>query len=141
MTNVSETGVIPLVESPNWHYPSTSTVSGVMNNFRQNLPEFDVLSAPDLRVSLSFNESNCPTGITMVAEVCNDGELLVGPGVPVSFYDDSTKAPIACSGGAASTTQTLNPGECENVACIGPNQAPDMVPDNRHWDDSLALAN
>ena len=127
VTNVSETGDIPMGESPNWQYPSSSTVSGVMNNFRQNLPEFDVLSAPDLSVTLSFDNATCPAGMGLVAEVCNEGELLVGPGVPVAFYDDDTQAAISCSNAPVSTTQTLNPGDCETVVCVGPSQLPSMV--------------
>ena len=127
VTNVSETGAIPMAESPNWLYPTTATVSGLMNNFRQNLPEFDVLSAPDLTVTLTLDNSSCPASMGLQAVVCNDGQLQVGPGIPVAFYDDTTHAVIACSNAPVVTTTTLNPGTCETVVCQGPSQLPSIV--------------
>ena len=127
VTNVSETGAIPQGEAENWLYPTTATVAGVMNNFRQNLPEFDMLSAPDLAVTLTFDTSTCPAHVGLTATVCNEGELLVGPGVPVVFYDDVTHALIPCANAPLATTQTLTPGQCETVVCAGPPQPPSMV--------------
>jgi hypothetical protein len=53
VTNVSELGAIPRNEPANWTVDSPNTVSGKMNNFRQNLPDFDALAAPDLTVPVA----------------------------------------------------------------------------------------
>lgn len=118
VTNVSELGVIPLNEKPNWLEPTTSTVSGKMNNFRQNLPEYDALAAPDLSVTLNSSASTCPTGVQLSAKVCNKGLLKVMAGVPVSFYNEASKASLSCAGGNAVTTKDLNPNECQDVTCV-----------------------
>jgi hypothetical protein len=127
VTNVTETGAIPLVEKPNWLESTTSTVGGRMNNFRQNLPEYDALSAPDLTVTLTSNTLSCPSGIRFVARVCNDGLLKVSAGVPVKFYDNTTKAELACNGGAKATTIDLNPKACQNVTCVVPGAPSNLV--------------
>jgi len=127
VTNVSETGAIPKGESPNWLYPSTSNVSGKMNNFRQNLPEFDVLSAPDLSVTVTSSLAGCPDSVTLQANVCNKGDLQVGPGVAVTFWDSATLAQVTCTNGATATTKNLNPGQCELVTCNGPKSPPAIV--------------
>jgi hypothetical protein len=117
VTNVSETGAIPLNEKPNWLEATSSTVSGKMNNFRQNLPEYDALSAPDLSVTLSLNNTPCPAAIQLAAKVCNKGLLKVAAGIPVKFYDGNSKAELACAGGPALTSQDLDPGACIDVPC------------------------
>lgn len=118
VTNTSELGQIPANEQPNWLEPSDATASGVMNNFRQNLPDFDVFAAPDLTVTMSFDKGNCPSTLGIVATVCNDGALVVGAGVAVSFYDNATMQPVVCTNAPTTTSSPLSPGQCQNVTCV-----------------------
>ena len=113
VTNVSELGAIPAHEPANWTVASPNTVSGKMNNFSQNLPDFDALAAPDLTVALDL----IPLGCTLQAHVCNAGDVVVGAGVPVHFYDNTTMREITCDGGAATTPISLAPHACVDVAC------------------------
>jgi hypothetical protein len=82
-------------------------VAGVMNNFRQNLPEFDVFAAPDLTVSLALDQrTTCPAyARASWRTVCNEGALVVGAGVPVSVLghrDDGGQ--VACANAPVVTT-------------------------------------
>jgi hypothetical protein len=113
ITNVSELGAIPQHETPNWLAPNPNTASGVMNNFRQNLPDFDALAAPDLTVDLELVLQGC----VLLAHVCNRGDVVVGAGVPVHFYDRTTMTEIACTGGPLTTPDSVGPGACVDVAC------------------------
>jgi hypothetical protein len=117
VTNVTELGGIPANEKPNWLEKTTATTSGKMNNFRQNLPEFDVYAAPDLTVTLAIDESTCPTALGLAATVCNEGALQVGAGAVVKFYDNKTQMPITCANGDVATTKPLSPGKCQTVTC------------------------
>ncbi len=120
VTNVSELGAIPVVEPTNWLAPTEATVSGVMNNFRQNLPEADALAAPDLTVSLGFTAATCGLDAT----VCNAGDIVVGAGVQVRFYDNADQSEIPCDNAPVVTTIPLAPGECETATCVW-SAAPD----------------
>jgi hypothetical protein len=120
VTNVLEDGTIPKDEPPNWLEPTKSTVSGKMNLFRQNLPSYDVFAAPDLTVELSLDTSSCPASLGVVAVVCNQGALVVGAGVPVTFFS-APDQPIACSNAPVATTKPLSPGSCETLTCSWPN--------------------
>jgi FG-GAP-like repeat len=112
VTNVTELGAIPQHEPINWLEPTSATQSHVMNDFRQNLPETDALAAPDLRVMVSLDDVTC----SIVANVCNEGDIVAGAGVPVTFWNpDGTE--IQCTGGPVATTQPLQPGACEAVSC------------------------
>ncbi len=115
VTNVGELGEIPTTEPVNWLEPTSATPLGLMNNFRQNLPDYDIFQAPDLTVSLSAS-GTCPI-LELTAEVCNIGALVVGYGVPVHFYDNETEKEISCKGGPALTQFPINPGNCEDVIC------------------------
>lgn len=110
ITNISEDGRLPPYGSPpNWL---------IYNNFRQNLPDYDVFAAPDLQVSFgALDRSRCNQEIGLSLQVCNQGDLRVGPGVPVTLSEPSTGAPIACTQSLA-TTRTLEPGECETLVCV-----------------------
>jgi hypothetical protein len=113
ITNVSELGAIPAHEPANWLTASPNTPSGKMNNFRQNLPEFDARAAPDLTVDLELVLQGC----TLLAHVCNRGDVVVGPGVPVRFWNRTDMSEVACLGGAQATPDSVAPGACVDVAC------------------------
>lgn len=117
VTNVGELGEIPKVATANWLTPTDATVAGVMNNFRQNLPDFDVFLAPDLVVTLSLDPSSCPATMKIVGKVCNAGALVVGAGSPVTFWNNADQSQISCQNGAVATQFPLTPGKCENVVC------------------------
>jgi hypothetical protein len=127
VTNVSELGAIPAGEPANWLEPTDATISGVMNNFRQNLPEADAFAAPDLTLDISVDAAACKLDGT----VCNAGDQVVGPGVAVHFYDTATMIEIACLGGPVVTTQSLAPGACETVRCVFPDPVPTGAVDVR----------
>jgi hypothetical protein len=140
VTNVMENGQIPAKEPANWLEPTTSTVAGKMNNFRQNLPEQDALAAPDLQATLTFDKTTCPTTLGLVANVCNKGLLQVGSGIPVHFYDDTTKAEITCGNAPLATKGNIQPGACEKVTCsvvpasISQTQVVRICADNAGYD-------
>ena len=106
ITNVNEDGTIPVNESANW------LVDG-FNNYRTNLPDTSVLVAPDLEVvidDISYTVCNAGAARARVEyQACNRGDVRVGPGVYVAIFLDG--ALIA----TRQTTQTLNPGECEDL--------------------------
>ncbi len=122
VTNVSELGLIPDVEAPNWLEPNPNTAAGVMNNFRQNLPENDAFAAPDLIVSLTLEELGCQ----LIARVCNEGDIVAGAGVPIHFWDNTTQTEVPCAGGTPVTTLPLIPGACTDVTCVW-NDAPSAL--------------
>jgi hypothetical protein len=117
VTNVNEDGSIPVNEPPNWLEPTNATVAGKMNNFRQNLPDFDVFAAPDLTVTLTVNSGACPAHLGLDAEVCNQGAIVVGAGAVVTFYNNATQAEIMCANAPVTTTVPLPPGKCQTVSC------------------------
>ncbi len=120
VTNVNEDGSIPMMEEPNWLKVTGATASGFMNNFRQNLPDYSVFAAPDLRVSLTIDDSFCPGSMHLDAEVCNYGMLHVAAGVELWFYDNDTEELIdkCLDGNPMTTSIPLSPGECETVTCV-----------------------
>ncbi len=133
ITDITENGLLPPGGSvPNWL---------VYNNFRQNMPDYNVFAAPDLTVTvLGYERDKCPEELTVVVEVCNDGDLRVGPGVPVDLYDLTNQESIPCTQNT-STTETLNPHKCEVVRCHWPGAplAPDdagvrVCVDNGSWE-------
>lgn len=109
ITNITEEGLLPPYGAlPNWL---------VYNNFRQNLPDYDVFAAPDLQIEfLGVDRTQCNGRLGLRVRVCNYGSLRVGPGVPVSFRDTIAGAVIACETPVA-TGGTLEPEECEALTC------------------------
>ncbi|MBW2522795.1 MAG: VCBS repeat-containing protein, partial [Deltaproteobacteria bacterium] len=129
VTNCDELGGIPSPEEENWLKTTDATASGVMNNFRQNLPDFSVYAAPDLLVTLEIDHSACPAALHLDAEVCNDGLLQVGAGLEVTFWDNTTSQQIPCDNDPVVTQNPLGPGACVTVTCVmtPPPQAPTVV--------------
>ena len=87
ITNVGLTGDIPTVEPPNWSTPKDTPY----NSYRRNAQGEgeSVFCAPDLQVSnLEVVYDTCPT-LDMTVTVANLGCLGVGPGVKVSFYEQT----------------------------------------------------
>jgi hypothetical protein len=113
VTNVSELGVIPVDERVNWLSPTENTVSGYMNNFRQNLPEQNVLLAPDLTVAVQASHTSCDLKVT----VCNEGAIHAGANIPIRLYDRVDGLALECDGGPLATTAPLQPGSCEEFDC------------------------
>ncbi len=109
ITNITEDGRLP----PGGEVPSWT----VANNYRQNLPDTSVFAAPDLAVtSVVLDTARCVDSYTIVATVCNEGDLQVGRGVEVHFYADGLEA--TCAGGVPTTTATLLPHRCVPVTCV-----------------------
>lgn len=146
VTNVNEDGSIPVNEKPNWLEPTDATVAGVMNNFRQNLPDFDAFAAPDLTVDVTVSKSECPSYLSLDANVCNKGALVVGAGAKVSFWDNTTMTQITCANAPVKTSIPLDPGHCQKVTCewVGAPMDPTPVDvracvDNQGYDCSPAV--
>ncbi len=133
ITNITEDGLIPPGgEQANWiRY----------NNYRQNMPDYNVFAAPDLTVSITgYERRRCPSFIEIQADVCNEGDLRVGAGVAVTFYDADDGQPIDCAD-PPRTQGTIKPGRCERVICLWPEppRAPSQASvracvDNGSWD-------
>jgi MYXO-CTERM domain-containing protein len=109
--NVEENGAIPRVEPPSW---------ATHNTYRLNASRDDALSAPDLVAASEspFDEARCGEGVLIVcAEVRNEGDLRVGPGLEVTFYDGDPDA-----GGTvidtAATTRTIEADGAPERVCI-----------------------
>ncbi|MHB8875906.1 MAG: hemolysin, partial [Myxococcaceae bacterium] len=129
VTNVNDDGTIPRTSAwkQNWKQPG-------LNNFRMNVQgSASPANSPDLT-----SGKNAPPGqpapipcvdgtLKLQAKVCNRGTGPVAQGVPVTFYKGAA-APAGkiCT---ASTTGSLDPGECEVVGCdwAGADQGPTDV--------------
>ncbi|MBN2724189.1 MAG: VCBS repeat-containing protein [Deltaproteobacteria bacterium] len=121
VTNINEDGTIPPYDNPpNWL---------LFNNFRQNMPDYNVFAAPDLQLEiLSIDKTLCYDSVEIMVSVCNDGDLRVGGGVNVTFLDNETNNEIICEESAV-TTQTLEPGDCETISCTwnDPPRTPEII--------------
>lgn len=108
VTNVTEDGQIPRVESPNWS-------STRLNNFRQNVQPGGVFDAPDLFVADIEIEECDPAGTVQIAVVVgNRGALGVAAGVPV-IASATPAGGSAESLGVQRTRTFLLPGRTERV--------------------------
>jgi len=107
ITNVNDDGTIPTVEDNNWLTPSGDPY----NNYRQNVLSdgLSPLSAPDLTASFIQLAPGMMTG-----RIGNGGAVLVGAGIPVSFYDGDPNGGGVLLGTVA-TLGPLEPGEFEDV--------------------------
>ncbi len=96
ITNVGDLGEIPVVEENSWQWP----IDDPLNSYRRNTQGSTSFCAPDLvPFDLQAAPSSCPD-LQLSARVANIGCLGVGPGVNVSFYEDSL--------GYLGTVQTQN---------------------------------
>jgi hypothetical protein len=115
VTNILDDGTIPQVEPSNWLTPAGAPY----NNFRQNLlpgaqsPQ----AAPD--ITASFLRFDCQSSGTITVRVGNGGAVIVGTGLPVSFYDGDPAAGGVLLGTAA-TSQALPPGTFQDVTLFLP---------------------
>jgi hypothetical protein len=113
VTNVLEDGTVPrtsLAES-NWRVPG-------LNNFRQNIQgDLSPNHSPDMTSGSGAFSSQCPDGVlTLTVRVCNRGTNPISSGVSVGFFDgDPDRGGVLVC--ATPTTQNLDPGDCEVVAC------------------------
>ncbi len=115
ITNVLPGGGIPAPEVDSWLEENT---------YRLNRAVEDVLSAPDLAGTIgSFDTARCGESILRVCtDVHNRGDVRVGPGVVVVFYDGDPDAG-GTEIGRTSTTTTIERGDTETV-CIDWEPAP-----------------
>ena len=105
ITNVNEDGTIPQFEEDSWD---------VHNTYRANVQlDRSPFAAPDLTSSYVRVEKSGGDA-TVTARIGNGGEVLVAPGIPVSFYDAEPNAGGLLLG-TVETTQLLHPGQFEDV--------------------------
>jgi len=112
ITNVGIDGSIPTQENSSWLFPA----SDPYNAYRRNVQGASDFCAPDLRpFDLRAEGGQCPT-LVLSVDVVNLGCLGVGPGVEVSFYEETlgylgtaqTTGPIPAGG---KETVTLDSGQ------------------------------
>ena len=110
ITNVSETGVVPAYELPNWLDPR-------FNNFRQNTQPTGVHYAPDLFVEAV--EVTCADPLVITACIGNAGMLGVPAGVVVTGVLQVNNGPTIDLG-ATETGAPILPGQCRNASWTYP---------------------
>ena len=123
ITNVNDDGTIPVVEPNNWQFPPADPY----NNYRQNLlgGGLDPTSAPDLTASL-LQASPPFIPDTVSIRIGNGGSVIVGAGIPVSFYDaDPGSGGVLL--GTTFTSTALEPGEYDDVSLTVGSPLPAMV--------------
>ena len=119
ITNVNDDGTIPVIEANSWE---------AFNNYRENA--FINVNGTDTVVGCQFAKPDLTASFLRVdtvaaetrltARIGNGGATLVGPNVPVSFYDGNpllggTKL------GTLFTSLYLEPGELEDVELLVPD--------------------
>ncbi len=93
------------------------------NTYRANAASGNPLAAPDLLgVSMMPDTSACPDSVRVCADVRNQGDVEVGPGIEVTFYDGDPASGGAAIG-TATTTHNIDRGQSESV-CIDWSPAP-----------------
>lgn len=109
VTNISEDGIVPRLEEPNWLHPR-------YNHFRQNVQPAGLFDAPDLVIEAIERQSCDPSAqrVEIAVVVGNQGALAVAPGVPVVVI-------VTPTGGAPETlpvqltTSYILPGGTERM--------------------------
>jgi hypothetical protein len=111
ITNVGELGEIPVNEAPNWSTPEDKPY----NSYRRNSQGSADFCAPDLvPFDLEASYRDCPK-TELCVWVANQGCLGVGPGVKVTFYEESLGVI-----GAGVTKAAIVAGAAEQV-CVTPD--------------------
>ncbi len=86
ITNVGLVGEIPTMEDANWNSP----MSDPYNSYRNNVQGASDFCAPDLILyDLDFDAAVCRAQLDLTVYIANQGCLGVGPGVDVSFYEET----------------------------------------------------
>jgi len=116
ITNVEVDGTIPRTEPPSWMEHNT---------YRLNVAAEGALAAPDLTAVVTDHDtSRCGDGVLLVcAEIVNRGEVRVGPGIVVVFYDGDPAAG-GTEIGRTTTTRALEPGAAGERVCVEWSPAP-----------------
>jgi hypothetical protein len=110
VTNIEHAGAfwqVPMAESANWT---------MFNNYRQNVQGGALFPVPNLRVELDA-VPQCPSNVSLVATVHNEGSAGVPAGVEIAFYrtDSAVMNPPQLLGTVITTT-TILPGGFEFVS-------------------------
>lgn len=85
------------------------------------MPDYNVFAAPDLQIEIDqVDKENCNSSVDIIVEVCNQGDLRVGAGVNVGFWNLETDSELECAS-AVNTSFTLEPGNCEFLTCTWEN--------------------
>ena len=121
-TNSGLLGEIPKVEPPNWATPAVNPY----NSYRRNAQGAKAFCAPDLQAyDLDVDYVKCPN-LNMTVWVANLGCLGVGPGVPVSFYEEKlgylgtvkTKGPLVAGAAEQVSLNVANAVESANIYAV-----------------------
>jgi hypothetical protein len=139
VTNVTEGGQIPVQEPESWK----SYDGRIYNTYRSNPRNYNV--APDLTISglqVASPDATCGAlsdNLDITAEVANQGDLRVGPGVALTYYGEWTAAGLtaplyadqAMTPLTAVLQTSLEPGDSILVSASysASNNAPGVLPD------------
>ena len=109
ITNVNDDGTIPTHEEPSWL---------AYNSYRQNTQTLPggPHAAPDL-IACYLRSAVAGQTTTLTARIGNGGEILVGPGINVGFYNGDPRAGGTFLG-AVQTTKRIVPGDFEDVSLV-----------------------
>ncbi len=114
ITEINDNLSVPAKEKPNWL---------TYNNYRVNVQGMAGGGKPqaDLTGGQAGTVDNggldCKVAERLWAAICNRGDAPVAPGVPGTFYTSDPRQMGAMAICTATTTMTLNPGDCEQVYC------------------------
>ena len=107
--NVNDDGTIPPHESNSWGSHNTYRLQKLLNGCEH--------TRSDLVASFA-RKMESGDNVVLTARIGNAGSVLVGPGLPSSFYDGNPS--LARLLGTAVTTQALRPGTYEDVSLTVP---------------------
>jgi len=107
VSNVSEAGVVPVYEEPNWQQEH-------LNNFRQNVQGEGLFWAPDLVVINLTVMCETIISIHLSFDVMNQGSRMSPSGTAVTIYVDGAAVDTLL------TTDVLLPGQFEHFSYVWP---------------------
>ncbi len=107
VSNVSEAGVVPVYEEPNWQQEH-------LNNFRQNVQGEGLFWAPDLVVINLAVMCETIISIHLSFDVMNHGSRMAPSGTAVTIYVDGAAVDTLL------TTKVLLPGQFEHFIYVWP---------------------